>query len=307
MESDRPEIYPRPDYAPHILSGAEARRQSGRRTPGLGKASGCFPWYTTYMIDQGPFTIIDPDQGTIQGEGPAVICLPPNPRTRVRIPPSTLYSWLEWGAVRLPLTYRDNLNASRKYPEGYQQPQAPEIWGLPLPIQLPAYASLPTSGMMLRANASWWKGGAHRMLADAELTLWIARYLFPPEEQNEGSTKFKKLFPSTSPKFQKAVGVLEKSLAMSVDVRDWALALELSPRSLQRWCREESGLSPQGILDILREQRATHLLREKNDPLRNVAKVCGFASASAFSAWFSRKKGISPARWRAGLREKNAS
>lgn len=297
MKSDSQIDYPAGDYAPHVLSGSEARRQSGRRTPGLNRTSGSFPWYTTYMIDQGPFAIYPPDAKRMDLEGPAVISLPPLPSTKVHIPSSTLYSWLEWGAVRLPLCPRDTVNASRKYPKGLVQPQPEEIWGLPLPLQLPPRSHQATAGMMVRVNASWWRGGAHRMLANAELSLWIARHLFPPGDRREEAA-LPDLFPGVGEDFMEAVRTLEQSLAMSVDVRDWALALDTSTRSLQRWCRKETGLSPQGVLDRVRLRRAEQLLQAGKMTLGDICRHCGFSSPASFSAWFSAKKGAPPGRWR---------
>ena len=302
MKTDALTEYPSGDYFPHVLSGAEARRQSGRRSPGLNKPSGCFPWYTTYMIDQGPYTISGVESGLIKGEGPSVICLPPYPKVKILIPSSTLFSWLEWGAIRLPLRAREHVNASRKYPEGFEQPQPVEIWGRSMPLQLPRSCNQPTAGMMVRVNASWWKGGAERMLANAELALWIARYLFPPEEKS-GKQEIQSHFPQAGEAFLSAVHLLNKSLAMGLDIRDWAMALEMSPRSLQRWCRKETGLSPQEVLDTLRLRMAERFLKEAEDNLNDIARKCGFASVSSFSAWFSNKTGLAPGRWRAGFRE----
>lgn len=303
MKTDRDQDYPQGDYAPHVLSGAEARRQSGRRAPGLSKPSGYFPWYTTYVIDQGPFSLADAGGTVSNREGPAVVCLPPYPQSKIQIPPSTLYSWLEWGAIRLPLCARDKANASRKYPEGHSQPQPEEIWGRPLPLVLPSHCHQPTAGMMVRVNASWWRGGLERMLANAELALWIARFVFPPTDPSAPGIGHHP-FPGASEDFRQALEVLHQSLAMGVDVRDWALALGISPRSLQRWCRQETGFSPQEVLDSLRLQRAERLLPEGSESLRDVGRHCGFASASAFSTWFTGKKGVSPGRWRSGGRSK---
>ncbi|MCC5843255.1 MAG: helix-turn-helix transcriptional regulator [Verrucomicrobia bacterium] len=297
MKTDIHPEFPKGDYFPHVLSGAEARRQSGRRSPGLNKPSGCFPWYTTYMIDQGPFTLLDPEKRKSVHEGPAVICLPPLPKHTVLIPSSTLFSWLEWGAVRMPLCPRDTPNASRKYLKGLVQPPPDEIWGRSMPLQLSERCIRPTAGMMVRVNASWWKGGEEQLLANAELGLWIAKYVFPPEQEQREAT-LRDLFPDIGGDCMEALELLDKSLDMSVDIRDWALALDISPRSLQRWCRQETGLSPQGVLDTLRMRRAETLLNDGTLNLRDISRKCGFAAPSAFSAWFSKKSGVSPSAWR---------
>lgn len=294
--SDRYRDYPNGDYAPHILSGAEGRRQSGRRAPGHHRPTGSFPWYTTYMIDQGPYILQGPDLGRRQGDGPAVICLPPNSVLQLVLPSSTLYSWLEWGAIRLPLCPRDHIDASRKYPPGLTQPPPEAIWNRPLPLELPAWTLQPTAGMMVRTNALWWKGGSHRMLANAELSLWIARCLFPPpvpENTPDPATHF----PGSSPAFREALRVLQDGISLSLDIRDWATALEMTPRTLQRWCRQESGKSPQEILDRLRLSTAEQLLRQPDLPLREISLRCGFASPPSFSNWFTRSTGLSPRRW----------
>jgi AraC-like DNA-binding protein len=296
MKTDKDKEFPKGDYAPHILSGAEARRQSGRRAPGPARPSGVYPWYTTYMIDQGPFTLIDPEQGKQTLEGPAVICLPPLPDAKVLIPSSTLFSWLEWGAIRLPLRPREQVNASRKYEDGYQQPQPEDVWGRPMPLRLPDRCNRPTAEMMVRVNAFWWKGGLNRMQAEAELALWIATCLFPPVLQEH--ERVTDLFPETDASFQDAVQFLQNSLGMGVDIQDWAAGLGLLPRTLQRWCRRETGQKPQEILNTLRLRTATRLLKSTDLTLHAISKQCGFSSAPAFSLWFSQKTGQSPSKWR---------
>lgn len=303
MDSSDIEDFPRGDYAPHILSGAINRRQSGRRSPGLNKPSGCYPWYTTYVIDQGPFKLMDAEGRGREEEGPAVVCLPPNPKARIMIPSSTLYSWLEWGAIRLPLCYRDHIDSSRKYPEDYAQPPPEDIWGRPLPLLLQPSAHHPTAGMMVRVNASWWKGGLDRMLANAELGIWIARHLFDLRKK-EDPIPTTSLFPLAGDSFQRALRDLENNLALGIDIRDWARALEMSPRSIQRWCRKETGLSPQEVLDRVRLEKAEELLGQGDRRLADIARQCGFASAPAFSAWFTGKRGVSPRRWASGLSSK---
>ena len=253
------------------------------------------------MIDQGPYSLMGPEAGKSWGDGLAVICLPPFSKVKILLPSSTLFSWLEWGAVRLPLCPRDANNASRKYPEDHAQPQPEKIWGRPMPLRLPGFCNQPTAGMMLRVNGSWWKSGAERMLANAELALWIARYLFPPETQSR-ERDIPNVFSDAGPDFIEALLLLEKTFDQGVDIRDWAMALDINPRTLQRWCRQETGLSPQSILDAMRIQRAENLLTQRGLKLRDIASNCGFGSASAFSVWFSSKKGSSPGRWRTGFR-----
>lgn len=74
---------------------------------------------------------------------------------------------------------------------------------------------------------------------------------------------------------------------------DWATALGVSPRSLTRAFRAETGLSLGGWQAAVRAQRAV-LLLAAGERVDDVAEAVGYATASAFGAAFRRRTGRSP-------------
>ncbi len=74
---------------------------------------------------------------------------------------------------------------------------------------------------------------------------------------------------------------------------DWAAALGVSPRTLTRAFRAETGLSLGGWQAAVRAQRAV-LLLAAGERVDEVAEAVGYASASAFGAAFRRQTGRAP-------------
>lgn len=74
---------------------------------------------------------------------------------------------------------------------------------------------------------------------------------------------------------------------------DWAAALGVSPRTLTRAFRAQTGLSLGGWQAAVRAQRAV-LLLASGERVDEVADAVGYASASAFGAAFRRQTGRAP-------------
>ncbi|MFI8523013.1 AraC family transcriptional regulator [Promicromonospora sukumoe] len=78
---------------------------------------------------------------------------------------------------------------------------------------------------------------------------------------------------------------------------DWAVLLDVSPRTITRAFRAETGLSFARWQAVLRAQRAILLLAQ-GIAVEQVAEQVGYRSASAFGAAFRRTTGTTPARYR---------
>ncbi|RMI09197.1 helix-turn-helix domain-containing protein [Cellulomonas triticagri] len=78
---------------------------------------------------------------------------------------------------------------------------------------------------------------------------------------------------------------------------DWAVALGVSPRTLTRAFRAETGLSLGRWQAAVRVQRAV-LLLAAGASVEETADVVGYRSASAFGAAFRRETGRTPGRFR---------
>jgi AraC-like DNA-binding protein len=69
---------------------------------------------------------------------------------------------------------------------------------------------------------------------------------------------------------------------------------DLTPRTLQRHCEEETGLGWRELLREVRTMRAMELLVTGNMAVGDVAKAVGFQSISAFATSFTARLGVSP-------------
>jgi AraC-like DNA-binding protein len=262
---------------------------NGRRAPGLAHPYGSHPWYSTWVIDQGPYRVKEHAGGWVKGEGPAAVVLPPFSGGRIDLPGSTLFSWLEWGAVAMPRVARQGGGGAHKYPPGRAQPEPMEVWGMNVPMIVPEALVDATRTMLFRVNTLWWREGAHRLRADAELALWISQWLLA------GSTV--DASPRREP-LEPDIRVLKENLDQGIGVREWAALLGIHPRKLHRRCESVTGCTPHRLLDRIRLERAESLLLDLGEEIPTIAKQCGFSSREAFSTWFAKRTGQPPGRWR---------
>jgi len=81
--------------------------------------------------------------------------------------------------------------------------------------------------------------------------------------------------------------------------RAWGVAalaahLHESPATLFRLCARHAGEKPMAMVARLRVERARHLLRETDEPVKSIAQRVGYANQFAFSTAFKRVTGLSP-------------
>jgi len=85
--------------------------------------------------------------------------------------------------------------------------------------------------------------------------------------------------------------------------REWSIGdianrLRLSPRSLNRLCQHEYGISPMELVIQQRLSRAAELLLEEDYTIEAVARELGYRSPYSFSNLFARHMGIRPGQFR---------
>ena len=277
-------------YQPHVLAGSLSRRQSGRRAPGKPHPYGNYPWYSTWVVDQGPFRYRTEDGNWKDLEGPMAVVLPPHSGDRLELPVSTLFSWVEWGAIGFRRVSRQGGGPATKYVRGKEQPPSSQIWGVDLPTVLPESLFELTRTMIFRVNTLWWRTRFHQLQADAELARWISLLVQAGQEAKGSHEEFTGI--------EEEVKVLRDSLSQGIGVGEWAVLLGVHPRTLHRRCEQNRKETPHQILNRVRLERAEVLLLQPEASIPEVAKSCGFATREAFSSWFAHQKGESPGRWR---------
>lgn len=85
-------------------------------------------------------------------------------------------------------------------------------------------------------------------------------------------------------------------------VQELAATCGLSRRHLSRLFREATGETVQSYIEAVRFEKAKLLLKDKETPIKHIAHRLGFSSVSAFSTAFTRRSGVSPAKFRSEQR-----
>ena len=99
---------------------------------------------------------------------------------------------------------------------------------------------------------------------------------------------------------QSVVNAVNSGIASgSISVAHIASQLNMSEQTFRRRVREATGDSPKIFITAIQMERAARLICEDIDrPISDIASLCGFDDASAFSHAFKRVYGCSPSQYR---------
>jgi AraC-like DNA-binding protein len=97
---------------------------------------------------------------------------------------------------------------------------------------------------------------------------------------------------------RRAKELIDARLDGALSLADLARSCQLSIRHFTRAFRQSTGMSAHRWLTERRLERARSLLERSEDPLRDIAAACGYATQSHFTRVFTRAKGIGPGAWR---------
>ncbi len=100
--------------------------------------------------------------------------------------------------------------------------------------------------------------------------------------------------------------LLDQNLSTSYELDSIAAAMHVSPRTLLRRFRAQSGQTPLTYLQGARVRRARHLLESTDRTVAAVAAEVGYRDAGSFSQIFARHTGQPPRDYRARFRRAGA-
>lgn len=123
----------------------------------------------------------------------------------------------------------------------------------------------------------------------------------PLEIVARGSSSYEAV---ADPMVRQAMGVLAERLVELVSVEQWAAAVGVSRRVLERRFLAALGRSPLAMILHERVERAKKLLTTTDLPVSHIAERCGFQSNERLTVNFRASVGVPPATYRRGFREK---
>jgi AraC family transcriptional regulator len=100
---------------------------------------------------------------------------------------------------------------------------------------------------------------------------------------------------------QAAVEFMRDSLHLPVSLADIAASAGLSPYHFARVFRGATGVPPHRFLTRMRIDAARRRLADGDLTVTEIARLCGFSSASQFSTAFRRETGVAPRTFRHSL------
>jgi AraC-like DNA-binding protein len=104
------------------------------------------------------------------------------------------------------------------------------------------------------------------------------------------------------PRLLKAVRIMERKVfSAPLAERELAKEVGLSLSQFARLFVRQFGVSPHDHFDRRREEHALAALESSSLSIKEIAFQLGFSSLPHFSAWFRRRRGISPRQFRGGI------
>lgn len=131
----------------------------------------------------------------------------------------------------------------------------------------------------------------------------LARLAVMPLERAGGQAQFiDHPPPQTEGSLEPVLRWLEASVDADLSLEDIARQAVMSPRTLTRRFREQTGTTPLQFLLRARVRRAQRLLETTASSMEHVASETGFSSATALRTTFHRLVGTSPRAYRDAFR-----
>ena len=134
-----------------------------------------------------------------------------------------------------------------------------------------------------------------------------ARLAVMPLERDGGQAQFIAHEPPApdGASVQPLLTWMADNLHRPLTLADLARRAALSPRTLGRRFREQTGTTPLQWLHRTRLRRAQHLLETTGHPVERIAAEVGFTSPTTFRDRFKRLVGTSPALYRRAFRDRD--
>lgn len=99
-------------------------------------------------------------------------------------------------------------------------------------------------------------------------------------------------------KLQQVLCFIEERFTQPIGIRDLASEVRMSQFHFARMFKEAMGDPPHEYITRVRMERAKHLLRASDLPLREVATSVGYQTQAHFTGVFHKRVGVTPRTFR---------
>ncbi len=143
-------------------------------------------------------------------------------------------------------------------------------------------------------------GGAQHAGKDAQLLALQNALLLQIAAMGAGENAPDAPLPAPAPHALARLGAryIHDNLTRKLTVAEIAAHLHLSPRHFQRLFAEFAGVSPSTYIETARIDRARHLLRSTDEPIKSIAGAVGLPDVHHFTRVFGKCCQTSPAAFR---------
>jgi AraC-like DNA-binding protein len=188
------------------------------------------------------------------------------------------------------------------------QPDARSLWGVDLPLLLPAPCLTRTQLLVRRIANRWWRSDVDQFICNTMLSGWIGwivDLLIRPQAIAEDPTYRDGDAPAPSTLQSGSDAVVDaaddsarRGFTHGLTVADLATEAGMDRDAFARRYHRVRGVTPGAMLANLRYSLAEKLLRTTKHSVAIVARQAGFRSASAFTRGFVARLGVSPGVYR---------
>lgn len=142
-----------------------------------------------------------------------------------------------------------------------------------------------------------------QMMPDLEASHRIYRMILTllsgiPQRKSILASSSKKSHRITDSVVSSAMQFIGNNYRHSISVTDIAQNVGMSKAHFSRIFKKQSGYAPHEYLIQIRLNRAKHLLKTTDMPIKNVSQEVGYQDVTTFTSAFTNRVGLSPAQFR---------
>lgn len=131
-----------------------------------------------------------------------------------------------------------------------------------------------------------------------EIARNLVVYSRRPGGQSQFSQRLQQQSADESDEFEQLHGWIEDHLASDLRVEQLADRCAMTPRTFHRLYTKQMGQTPARAVARLRIEAARRLLEETTNPVKEIARRCGFGGEEQLRRNFQRELGVSPSGYR---------